>query len=52
MRDFFSNLEKYGEEEVLLPILDKISENLVKVATIIGIPFVLLLLLQFSFLLF
>jgi hypothetical protein len=52
MREYMSRLEKLGEEEVLLPFLDRISESLVKVAVIVGLPFLLILLLQFSFLLF
>ncbi|MBM7619383.1 hypothetical protein JOC95_001232 [Bacillus tianshenii] len=52
MREHLSRLEKLGEEEVLLPILDRISESLVKAAAIVGLPFLFLLLLQFSYLLF
>ena len=52
MKGYLVRLEKIGEEEVLLRLLDRISESLVKAAVIVGLPFILLLLLQFSFLLF
>ncbi|MGM0835091.1 MAG: hypothetical protein ACQEV7_02965 [Bacillota bacterium] len=52
MREYMTRLEKLGEEEVLLPFLDKISESLVKAAIVVGLPLFIILLLQFSFLLF
>ncbi|WP_169864931.1 hypothetical protein [Sutcliffiella halmapala] len=52
MKEHLSNMEKLGEEEVLLPILDKMSNVIVTLTAIVGVPFILFLLLQFSFLFF
>jgi hypothetical protein len=52
MKEYIMRLEKLGEEEVLLSLLDKISDKLLLTAAIIGGPFFIYLLLQFSLLLF
>jgi hypothetical protein len=52
MKNYLASLERLGEEEVLLPLLDKISDKLVLAAAIIGGPFFIYLLFQFSILFF
>ncbi|QFT89253.1 hypothetical protein FIU87_11390 [Bacillus sp. THAF10] len=48
MKNYLSNLEKLGDEEVLLPLLDKISDRLVWIAAVTCGPFFIYLLFQFS----
>ncbi|WP_339146358.1 MULTISPECIES: hypothetical protein [unclassified Sutcliffiella] len=52
MRNVLASLERLGEEEVLLPLLDKMSDKLILATAIIGGPFFIYLLFQFSMLLF
>ncbi|WP_404428244.1 hypothetical protein [Sutcliffiella horikoshii] len=52
MKNYLASLERLGEEEVLLPLLDKISDKLVLATAIIGGPFFIYLIFQFSILFF
>ncbi|MCM3617206.1 hypothetical protein M3936_06430 [Sutcliffiella horikoshii] len=52
MKNVLASLERFGEEEVLLSLLDRISDKLILATAIIGCPFFIYLLFQFSMLLF
>ncbi|CAG9621957.1 hypothetical protein [Sutcliffiella rhizosphaerae] len=49
MKNFMSDIEKLGDEDFLLPILDKLSDKIVLLTTIVGIPCFFYLLFQFSY---
>ncbi|MGD6777540.1 MULTISPECIES: hypothetical protein [Bacillaceae] len=52
MKKYLASLERLGEEEVLLPLLDKISDKLVLATALIGGPLFIYLIFQFSTLFF